>query len=357
MKTNFISTAILCSLVLTACNSKEKSPLQISEAKPLISQGVPIDSSVVTSENNTVVFISGLDEDSNKYYTKAKAYFALKNFKIVDNIGSLEAIISWLNSNSNTGPYREIHIVSHSNSWRGMSLKNTENGDRITTNSLEQTLRTNGIPKLNPSLLKDTKIIIHSCGLGNNKKLLQSLKSAFNSDASTNLYASPLFNVFGSPYGEHYLAKAYYGYYPTANSPGRVDLSKEFARSYPEVEINWLNALSKRNEEYIGGVYSYKFNIPFEWEIQYAQGEQIPNFKTKDDLMDFIADHEEMGRELYGLKIPIEKFRWKEYKKGNTLVIEGKVTVVCILEPVMNRYNDLQYMKLQLENKLLYEKI
>ncbi len=357
MKTNYISTMVFCLLILTACNSKEKSSVQISETIPQLSHTLPIDSTKTITPMKPVVFISGIDEDSNKYYTKAKAYFSEKNFEIVDNVGSLEAIINWLNSNYNAVPYPEIHIVSHSNSWRGMSLKDTEKGDRITVKSLKEALEKSTIPKLNPILAKDSKIIFHSCGLGNNKELLESLKSAFNTNHSPTLYASPLFNVFGSPYGEHYLAKVYYGYYPTANSPGRVDLSKEFGRNYPNIEINWLNALSKRTEVYLGQVYSYKFNIPVEWEIDYNNIHEIPNFKSKDDLMDFIADNEAMAKELFALKIPIEKFRWKEYHKGNKLVIEGKVTVVCILEPIMSRSNDMEYMKLNLNNKQLYEKI
>ena len=91
------------------------------------------------SSSKSVVFIAGYDEDDNAYYTKAKAFFKEKEMVLVDTLFSIDEIIRWLNQNSNdTIRYKEIHIVSHSNPWLGMSLKTIKNGERITTTTLQK---------------------------------------------------------------------------------------------------------------------------------------------------------------------------------------------------------------------------
>ena len=106
-----------------------------------------------------------------------------------------------------------------------------------------------------------------------------------------------------------------------------------------------------------GESFSYKFNIPITWTIQFTSSEEIPKFRTNDDLLDFISENDEMASELYKLKIPIEKFRWSSKSKNSTLHIKGKVTVVCVLKPKMSLENPKNYMKLNTNNTSLYVKI
>ncbi|MFK5878302.1 MAG: VIT domain-containing protein [Flavobacteriaceae bacterium] len=306
---------------------------------------------------SSIVFITGTDEGANSYFTNAREYFKNKKAVIVENVTSLNGIITWLNSNYDRQIYKEIHIVSHSNSWRGMSLKNTISGERITEASLKKSISKNEILNLKDILSKDTKIIFHACGLGENIKLIQSLKTVFTTDVSPKLYASKLFSVFGANESKHYLAEVYYGYYPTANSPGKVDLSKEFKKEYPKIDIKWLDALYKKTEGQIGESFSYKFNIPVTWNIEFLDLEDIPKFRTKDDLLDFISENEKMASELFRLKIPIEKFRWSSKSKNNMLYIKGKVTVVCVLKPKMDIRDNTEYAILDINNTSLYVKI
>jgi hypothetical protein len=300
-----------------------------------------------------IVFITGIDKDDNKYYSHARTYFEQQKYIIVDDITSLEGIINWLNSNINNLKYNKIHIVSHSNSWRGMSLTNIEHGERIRSEILDNCSMT----KLNPELCKNTKIVFHSCGLGQNTKLMKQLKNTFSDDKSLSVYASPFFNIFGGKFADHYLSNVYYTYYPTAHTPGKTALSKALTNAYPDKKINWLIALNNRSETNIGKVYSYKFNVPIEWEIAYTNGKEVPNLDAKDAIMDFIVENEDLASELFLLNIPIEQFRWRSKIKKNTLIIKGKSTVVCILEPKMKPNNSFAYMDLDIENTDLYQKL
>ena len=78
-----------------------------------------------------VVFIAGFDEGDNLYYTQAKKYFTDQQYTVIEHKYSLTEIVDWLNEQSPSTTPKEVHIVSHSNPWRGLSMKATPNGERI----------------------------------------------------------------------------------------------------------------------------------------------------------------------------------------------------------------------------------
>ncbi|MBL4662193.1 MAG: hypothetical protein JKY22_01195 [Flavobacteriaceae bacterium] len=307
-------------------------------------------------KKQSVVFITGIDEDEdgNNYYANATAHFENKKMKIVKNIFSLEEIMSWLISNNNRGQYNEIHIVSHSNAWRGMSLRVNKNGPRVTKKTLTDVLEKKILPKLDERVDKKTKIIFHSCGLGKNETLLQLLKTIFSSEQIPQIYASPHFNIFGGRYASHYLANPYYTYYPTAQSKGPKSLAKEIKNTYPNIKMNWLSAIKSRGETKIGEAYSYRFNIPVDWKISFEKEEDIPDLYNREDIMDWIVDNEAISLTLYELEIPIEKFRWTSNLSGKILEIKGKTTIVCVLKPITNCNDTSEYEILSLDNSNLY---
>ncbi len=291
-----------------------------------------------------LVFIAGFDEDDNTYYTNAKMYFDNENYQVVENVFSLAAILDWLRLHYDSKLYGDIHIVSHSNPWRGLSMKTSEIGERITVANLAEALQSNEIVPLAENFLpKGLKIIFHSCGLGKNKMLLASLKKAFSHDKTIQMYASEYFNVFGGKYAEHYLAKTYYGYYPTAYSPGPKALASEFRQRYPTVKADWETVLKTRVEQLPGELYTYRFNIPVEWEFEFEEASDIPKFTSKQQIMDWILENEELANAIKEFNIPIEKFRWLTKVRGNTLFIKGKTTVLCVMQPVMKSNSIKEY--------------
>lgn len=314
---------------------------------------VPTDGIKVNQER-TIAFITGIDTGSSTFYKDAKDYFVVQNSEIVETAYSLQEIILWLNINHNGKSYNDIHIVNKSKMSK-LSLETTINGPEASASILRDSLLSAKLPKLKKVLTADTKLIFHGSGIGNNVELLDAVKKVFTSDIEPTIIASTNVSVFGGKFNTHYLAKPYYGFYPTANSPGRVDLSKEFSKNYPDAEINWLAVMNNTSERFQGDVYSYKFNVPVKWEIAYDTIGEIPEFSTMKELHEWMKENEIISTELKELNIPIEKFRLYQTVKGNKLIIKGKVTVICVLEPVMSKAYPSNYMIPEVDNLRLYD--
>ncbi|NVK51518.1 MAG: hypothetical protein HWD85_01190 [Flavobacteriaceae bacterium] len=334
-----------------------------ASCKKTVKKEVIADNTIITEVKETpkairepLVFIAGVDSGDNDFYASARQYFIENEYEVVDDAFSLEEIINWLNRNYDERLYGEIHIVSHSNPWKGMSLETVIKGERVTVQSLKKNAIEGKVPVLKDVIAADAKIVFHACGLGENKKLLQVFKTIFTTSNTPKIVASPYYTIFSKDTSKHYLAKPYYGYYPTANSPGKVDLAKEFAKSYPEEkDIDWYNALNNEEERYVGEAYTHQFNIPVEWEIDYSDSDEtIPTFKWQEEIMDWISENEELAKEFSNYNIPLEKFRWKAYKKGSKLIIKGKTTVLCVLKPLIKPYGDLQHIEPEIDNLRLY---
>ncbi|EDP96128.1 hypothetical protein U8527_14550 [Kordia algicida OT-1] len=298
-----------------------------------------------SKKQQPLVFIAGFDEGDNTYYSNAKNYFNNQYCQVVEEAQSLSEILHWLRLHYDANVYGDIHIVSHSNPWRGLSMKTSTNGERITSETLQVAIKNSEIiPLVSNFLGKDTNIVFHSCGLGTNKNLLKNLKTAFTADQNIHVFASEFFNVFGGKYAGHYLAKTYYGYYPTAHSPGPRALAKEFKKNYPNVQTDWETVLKTRAEQLPGEMYTYRFNIPVEWEFEFEAKEDIPNFKNKQEIIDWISEDENLLNTIKAFNIPIEKFRWLTKIRGNTLTIKGKTTVLCVMQPIMKSEVSSEYL-------------
>ena len=301
----------------------------------------------------SIVFIAGFDEGDNTYYTNAKNYFTKKEMKIVEGLYSIDEILNYINrAGDRQVRFKEIHVVNHSNAWLGMSLKTTNSGERITVKTLQIAIQENRIQTIKNGATSDSKIIFHSCGLGENQDLLQELKNTFG---AKQVYASAYFNVFGGKYADHYLAKPYYEYYPTAESQGPDYLAKGFEFDYPDVNIDWFTALKTRQESSFGKAYSFKFNIPIDWEFTFDSVNDMPNLKDKDAIMDWISESPEMAEVLFKLNIPIEKFRWRSSIQGKKLIIKGKTTVLCVLAPILQFNDGSEYQNITIQDSSLYQ--
>lgn len=296
-------------------------------------------------ELQPIVFIAGFDEGDNTYYTNAENYFRNANYQVIDDVKTFSEILNWIRLHYDTNTYGDIHIVSHSNPWRGLSMKTSKDGERITETTLQEAIQAKKIIPLASNILtKQTKIIFHSCGLGKNKTLLANLKKAFTQNIQVEMYASEYFNVFGGKYTGHYLAKTYYGYYPTAHSPGPRALATEFKQKYPNIKTDWETVLKTRAEQLQGQMYTYRFNIPVEWEFEFEDKTDIPDFENKKEIMDWISEDENLANVIKEFNIPIEKFRWLTKVRGNTLYIKGKTTVLCVMQPVMKSSKTDEYL-------------
>jgi hypothetical protein len=360
MNTSIKITALAITLILTSCANKvEKKNIepQVFETNEIaMSDSSDIVDEIVKEKERSVVFITGFDKGSKTYFSDARAFFKEIDTEIVETAYSLQEIILWLNINQNNKPISKIHIVAN-NKMNKILLETTVNGEGLSSKAIQSAVESGELPKLENVLAKDAKVILHSAGLGSQTELINEFKRVFTTDVTPSVIASKSVSVFSGQFSEHFLAKPFYGFYPTAKSPGRVDLAKEFSKNYPESDIEWLSAMENDSERFQGDIYSYKFNIPVKWEIAYEAGEEIPGFRTLDEMYTFMKDHDLISKDLEQLDIPIEKFRWFQTVKDDKLVIEGKVTVVCILEPVMSPAYPSEYMNPSIDNIRLYNRL
>lgn len=303
-----------------------------------------------------VVFLTGIDKKSENFYANARAYFKEKEYEIVEEQYSLEEIILWLNKNVSQIPFGEIHIVNNSNPFEGLDLETVINGKKLTATNLNKSISEGALPVLQDVIDTNSKIIFHATGVSENKTLINTLKDVFYTEYNPKIVAPAFNTIFGGEFSNHYLAAPFYVFYPTANSPGKVDLSKEIAKKYPEEkEIDWLNALNNYEERYVGEVYTTQYNVPVEWVFDYHNSdEEIPAFNNQKEAIEWIEQNEDLASELEKLKIPVQKFRWQWTINKSMLVLKGKTTVVCVLKPLIKPYGDLKHIEPDTNNKRLY---
>lgn len=358
----FVKKSVLIAVILTtgslfiSCNTTHE--------KKENSQALAIHQKIVTIENvekkletrDPIVFITGYDNKNENFYTNAREYFKNLNFEIVDQQYSLEEIINWLNTNENGKSYGEIHIVNRSNPYKGMTLETVVNGEKVSAESLRRVITKGELPILNEHINANSKIILHANGIGKNADLMTTFKDAFYAEELPTVIASPYYSIFNGEFSEHYLAKSYHVFYPTANSPGKVDLSKEIARKYPEEkDINWYDALNNEEERYVGEAYASKFVIPVKFVLDFHNSDdEMPSFTIPEEVMDFIEQKEELYVKIKKLNIPLEKFRWSWSRKNSILTIKGSTTGITVLKPLIKPYGELEHITPDTKNKRLY---
>jgi hypothetical protein len=352
-KLAFASVVFLATSTFTSCESfasKEEIEIVADNNHPQLEEIQEI------VYQDPLVFIAGFDTGNQTYYAKARTYFAEKGWTIIDGKYSLEEIIIWLNENGKQHPFSEIHIVNKSNPYKGMNLETVVKGSKITAESLRRVLTIGTLPGLKNVVTKDSKVIFHATGLLENTELLQTLKEAFYAVESPLIVASPYQTIFGGKFSKQHLAKPYYIFYPTAHSPGKMDLSKEIAKKYPDTkDINWYDALNNEEERYIGEAYTTQFAIPLRWEFDYYNSdEEMPHFTSGKDVMNWIQQQNELSVAFEKYNISIEKFRWNWSVKGTTLIIKGRTTGLCVLKPLIKPYGDLKHVTPETSNKRLY---
>tara|TARA_R110002124_G_scaffold201568_2_gene368092 strand:+ start:208 stop:1284 length:1077 start_codon:yes stop_codon:yes gene_type:complete len=338
------------SISFTSCNRKKKTTATIITPTILAEK-----TNEIPIYREAIVFITGVDSEHSNYYASAKKYFEEKQFEVVTEAFSLQEIISWLNNNYDDRLYSDIHIVSENNPWKGMHLETAINGEIVNEKTLKNAVLNDEIPKLDKGIAEDTNVVFHSPVLASNTTLIEELKTVFSTNKQPKIIATPYYTVFGGEFSTYYLAKPFYGFYPTAHSPGKVDLSKEFAKKYSNENVDWLETLYNESERYVGEAFTTQFNLPIKMDIDFTDSDNaIPTLKSQDAIMDFIEADENLLNEFKSYNIPIEKFRWKIAVKDNKLTIKGITTVLCILKPIINLYGDLQHVEPEIDNLRLF---
>ena len=350
-KSIVVSFIILITSAFNSCNTR----VIEDESEVTVIENLAENIKEITYQE-PVVFIAGFDKGNDTFYADARSYFKNAGLKVIDGKYSLEEIIFWLNDNGTQHVFSDVHIVTKSNSFTGMNLETVVRGEKITSETLRRSITQGVLPKLNAVVNNNSKIIFHVSGLLENKALLKTLKDAFYTLENPQVIASPYQTIFGGKFSAYHLAQPYYIFYPTAYSPGKIDLSKEMAQKYPqEKEIDWYDALNNEEERYVGEAYTTQFNIPIKWVFDYFNTDnKMPKFTTADDVIYWIEQQDELLLELKKYNVSVEKFRWTWTVQGSTLTVRGLTTGLCVLKPLIKPYGDLEHIQPDTSNKRLY---
>ena len=120
-KASIVLGVILIASSITSCTTKNKEVVPTIATTQLAT--VTKTKEKVVETRKPLVFITGIDSGKNTFYKSARTYFKEKNYEVVDYAFSMQEIFTWLNKNHQNKNYGDIHIVAHSNPWRGLSLE------------------------------------------------------------------------------------------------------------------------------------------------------------------------------------------------------------------------------------------
>ena len=293
-----------------------------------------------------ITFILGEDkEKDNPYYHLAEEYYRYNpntaDDELVTDCKSLKSVKDYLNANLKDNTiWGKINLVTHSNEWRGLAVPVFDDGERANFNLLNNAIKSGKFSTINPELLdSSSEIIIQGCGFGKNKRFLSTMKSAFG---VPNISASNYFIVYQNLNDTpvKYEADYYYAFFKTGYRPANIILGRQFKKRYPEITIDWVDALSRTQSRYIGDSYNYFFNVPIKWVVTYPTKKERPQLISKKEKMNWLKTQTELLEIIAKTNIPINKFRWQfkninyTFKDGITepaIEIKGKVSVMCVL--------------------------
>ena len=293
----------------------------------------------------SITFILGEDEKENSsYFSNAKKYFLTKEKTtfFVDTCTSLLSVRQTLKEMLPEGDqaWGKVNLVLHSNQWTGMSLSTTGIEERTTVDVLLEASANGKLQALNDKIIdKHSLIDIHACGLGDNEKLLAALQRALggNDENVPGVRSTSNFVYYAESAGQvnSKSLKPYYAFYKTAFRPAELHLKKQFEKRYPEVEIDWMNAMRLKEPRWDGDPFHTRFNVPVEWDLVFEKDDAAIDLLNKRDDLAFVKSQSALMDILEKFEIPVEKFRWIITKKNVNGKVEvrvrGKSTVLCVL--------------------------
>lgn len=305
-----------------------------------------LDINLLKREN--IIFILGEDQVSgNRYYEIAESYYRTnvdtKNDLLITTCRSLNEILNYLNQHptDNYQPWGDIRLIVHSNEWRGVGIPIEKGGKRINTNNLKTAIDKKSLTVLSTDIIdKNTVLEWNACGLGRNQKLVDLLGLAFG---QCQVKASKYFMMYDNIENitNKYEADCYYAFSKTGRRINEQNVSNQLHQRYPQVDVDWISALKRKNPRYEGDSYHYYFNVPINWVVTYATEEDRPGLHTMTDKLNWLASQDELQKVIDKTNIPKDKFRWQfryiihTYKDGSqepAILVKGKTSVLCILK-------------------------
>ncbi len=302
-------------------------------------------------KHRSITFVIGEDKSTNKYYTFAAKYFRQhkmgENNKVIIAPMSFVEIMNYLNTIPADERWDKVNIISHGNSWTGLAIKITQDGPRTTLETVMDVQSNGLLPTLRSGIFDEqSHIILYACGLGLNEGLMYKLKEIFTTDISPKITSTKLFNIFsaGKTTSKHSLAFFYNAFYKPNKYLGKHNLASQLTKRYPDINIDWLEALNRKVPKYPGQAFSYKYHIPISWTEVYVEAGERPRLQTEDDIIRWVRDQPEFLRLVKEYDIPLNKYQWSVRYKNYTnsagetkpaMRIKGKTVVMSVLKELV----------------------
>ena len=299
----------------------------------------------------TVTFILGEDHYAvNPYYANALAYYRQNTQSqagyLVTNCRSLLEVCDYLQQQSPEGrPWGRVNLVAHGNPWTGMDLPIQPGDSSRTSTATLLAGRAAGVLKPLPRQVLDerSEVHLHGCALGLDTLLLQTLSKTLG---NAQVLSTPFFNQYEPVNGQmqQSLAEFWHISYPTYQRPPVEKRAQQLAAKYPEMDIDWADALSRRRPRWPGDSYWKPVVVPVHWAATYPGNAEIPDLKTPEARQNWLAAQPELLAAIAELGLPLEQFRWNFHREILTfedgavepaVVAEGQTTVCCVLRGVV----------------------
>lgn len=311
-------------------------------------------------ERESVTFIMGEDSDlENPFYSKATNYYRYSQTDrteyVVTSCHSLLKVSDYLKNNppSNNDPWGVINIVAHSNEWSGLGVPIIPCGSRTTTESIMAAIESGKfLPLSNNIVDAQTEIRIHGCALGRDQELLTMISKAFgghDADSQRPVVRSCryfLFYEITQHKGQvidckQYMSDFWYAFYRTGYRPGDIRLSNQLHQRYPNVDMDWRDALTRTKPRWLGDSFHYTFKVPIKWVVTYPDPDYRPDLTRENDQQIWINEQAELQEYLHNFGIPIDCFEWRfknidyTYDDGTkeaAIEAAGNCAVLCVLK-------------------------
>jgi len=355
---------VILLLSLTSCNEKPDEPkveeiiLQTQENKETETV-LEVPDTILPRES--ITFILGDDRGTeNAFYKEAANYYQFSESAKTDYVvrwcRSLLEVRDYLVKNppSNALPWGTINLVSHGNQWIGLSVEVLPESRRASIDQIKKYIGDNTFNELPFNIVDhNSEIVIHACGVGNNKEFVQIMAEVFRSEnAIPVVRASRLFEYYTSVNSsgvimesEHYFAKAWFTNYMRGYPPKDEIIYSKLKKKYPESSIDWQDALSREQPRWIGDVYYVTFDVPVKWVIPYPHEDSLPDVSTLKKQKEWIYSRQVIVDALQKIEIPIEEFNWwfrnvyvnnDDGTKSPAIWVKGYSTILCVLQPMLN---------------------
>jgi hypothetical protein len=317
------------------------------------------DSSFCAKNRESITFILGEDkEEDNPFYSEATKYFLnnadAKTDRLVNECRSISEVLDYLETHRTEKrlPWGLINLVSHGNQWLGLSVKVTPNSLRATPDLIKDYIENDSLPHLSEGIIdSQSEIFIHACGVGNNERLPDAISEAFScSSERPKVKASKLFELYTSVTkvgnvieSERYYAEVQFITYKKGYEPEKSVIVNLLKRKYPNNEIDFYDALSRKFPRYSGDTYHYSFEVPVKWVIPYPDSDSLPDLSTKERQEEWINRQKEITETLSQLEIPQDQFNWwfREVSVNNedgtsspAVWLKGYCTILCVIKPL-----------------------